>query len=134
MTSFANAAGKAASIYVALLVLMGFALTVLVIMRRYGAKVGIGDGGDHDLQRRIRVHGNFIEHMPAGFAVLILLPLMGAGALLVHVVGLMVLGGRILHAVGLGGSAGTSAGRAAGMVITNCGLIIGAIGIMTLAL
>ena len=134
MTSFATVAGKAAAIYAALLVILGFALTVFVVLRRRSAMVGLGDGGDKDLMRRIRVHGNFIEHMPSAFAVLILLPLMGASATLVHLVGLMILIGRLLHAWGLAGSAGTSVGRLVGMLSTNFGLLIGAIAIITLSL
>ena len=123
-----------AAIYIAILVLMQVALSFLVIYGRRTHRVGIGDGGNAAMARLIRVHGNFNEHFAPAAALLLLLPLMGASATLVHCVGAPVLVGRILHAIGLAGSSGTSFGRLAGMLLTVAGLVIGAVAVLMRAL
>ena len=119
-----------AAIYIAVLVLIQVMLTFLVIYGRYRYKVGIGDGGNAAMARLIRVHGNFVEFFGPAAALQLLLPLTGASATLVHCVGGPILIGRILHAIGLAGSAGTSFGRMAGMVLTVAGLVIGAVAVL----
>ena len=125
---------KVAALYVALIVLMGVALTYLVINQRRTKQIGIGDGGDKAAARMIRVHGNFCENAPFALALLILLPLAGAGGWTIHAVGALFLAGRIAHAVGLSGSAGVSLGRMVGMILTHAALISGAIALLLAAL
>ncbi len=105
-------------IYVALGALLLVVLTFRVIARRRGAKVGIGDGGDKELLRRVRVHGNAIETLPIGLLLLVALELFGLPAMWLHIFGSSLLAGRVLHAWGLSGSAGTSVGRMVGMLLT----------------
>lgn len=119
-----------AAAYIAVLVLVQVALTFLVIYGRYRYRVGIGDGGNAAMARLIRVHGNFVEFFAPAAALLLLLPLMGAGTTLIHCVGAPVVTGRILHAIGLSGSAGTSIGRLTGMVLSIAGLVIGAVAVL----
>lgn len=99
-------------------------LTGWVIARRRSAQVGIGDGEDKDLGRRIRVHGNFNEYVPL---CLVLLAMNEAvrpqAAWVVPCAGALVVG-RLLHAVGLGRSAGTTAPRFIGMVLTLVSLAV----------
>ena len=119
--------------YSALLVLLGIALAVRVIGVRRSERIGIGDGGSKELARRIRCHGNYSEYAPLLIGLLILLPLLGAKAWLVHLVGLMGLVGRVAHAYGLSQSAGTTFGRLGGMILTFTALGIGAIALLVLA-
>ena len=134
MTPIAIASLKVAGLYAAVFIVMGIVLAMLVIVQRRSKLVGIGDGGDKDLARAVRVHGNFMEHMPQGFAALILLPLLGAGTTLVHVVGGLLLLGRLMHAVGLRRYSGSSTGRVGGMVISQVALLIAVGGIISLVL
>jgi uncharacterized protein len=117
---------KIAGIYVALIILMAIVLTIRVIVHRRSALIGIGDGGDKVLTRRIRVHGNFAENAPFALALLILLPMTGASVWVVHAVGGLFLAGRLAHAYGFSHSAGSSVGRVAGMVMTFTALLVGA--------
>jgi uncharacterized protein len=117
---------RTAGLYVALITLMGVALTVLVIRQRRSKLIGIGDGGDRTTARIIRVHGNFSENAPFAMALLILLALTGGRALAIHAVGLLFLAGRCAHAYGLSRSGGSSIGRVAGMVLTFTSFLIGA--------
>lgn len=125
---------KIAALYAAVIVLMGVVLTYLVINQRRLKKIGIGDGGDRDAARMIRVHGNFCENAPFALALLILLPLAGAGSLTIHAVGVLFVIGRIAHAVGLAGSAGTSIGRMVGMIMTHTALVWGAVALLLAAI
>ncbi|MBN8532958.1 MAG: MAPEG family protein [Rhizobiales bacterium] len=131
-TPLPNSLAFAAS-YVACLVLLGIVLTARVILIRRGEKVGIGDGGNRELAKRIRVHGNFSETAPFLAAILILLPLLGGKEWLIHAIGLPALTGRIMHAIGLGRTAGSSFGRVFGMVLTLLALGFGAIALLVLA-
>jgi uncharacterized protein len=117
----------AAALYVGVLILMNIALQFRVIGMRRTKLIGIGDGQDKDMVRRVRVHGNFVENATFGIGALIMLALIGAQAAVIHGVGLLLLAGRVAHAVGLGRSAGSSAGRVGGMILTFTALAIAAL-------
>lgn len=119
--------------YIAVLVLLGIALAFRVIGARRSQKIGLGDGEDSELRRRIRAHGNFSEYAPLIGLVLIALPFVGAREWLVHLVGASAVTGRILHAIGLSKTGGVSFGRLAGMLLTLGALIAGALALLVLA-
>jgi uncharacterized membrane protein YecN with MAPEG domain len=125
---------RAALVYVALLILGAVILGIGVSRQRGRAKVTIGDGGDALLQQWIRAHGNYCENAPFGIAALILLPLVGASAWIVHLIGLCLVLGRSAHAQGLTTSSGQSFGRAAGTILTWAGLFVGALALLWHAL
>lgn len=99
-------------------VLLYLVLAARVILRRRSRRIGIGTGGDEPLARAVRVHGNFGEYVPLALLLLGLLELSGIRPSLLWVLGLGLLLARVLHAVGLGGSAGVSFGRFAGVALT----------------
>ena len=105
-------------IYAALAVLLVLILAARISARRGAAKVGIGDGGDADLFRRIRAHANALENLPLALLLLLLLDLDQTRSLWLHVFGCVLIAGRILHAIGLSSSSGRSAGRFLGTVLT----------------
>lgn len=98
------------------LVLLG--LSAAVSLRRRQCGIGIGDGGDKALARRIRAHANFIEHVPSALLLLALLEACGFDRGWVWGFGATLLLSRILHAMGLSRSAGYSFGRFAGTALT----------------
>ncbi len=122
-----------AASYIAVLVVLGVALAIRVIGTRRAQKIGLGDGDDRDLRRRIRAHGNFSEYAPLLLVILLALPLLGAKEWLIHAIGMTGLVGRVLHAVGLSKTGGTSWPRVAGMVLTFTALLAGAVGLLVLA-
>ncbi len=122
-----------AATYIALLILLGFALAVRVVAVRRSQKIGIGDGDDRQLMKRIRCHGNFSEYAPLLIAILILLPLLGAKDWVIHLAGAAAVTGRILHAIGLSQTSGISFGRMAGMILTFTTLVLGALALLWLA-
>jgi len=110
-------------LFAALHALLLLLLTVQVVRWRYRAKVGLGDGGNADLARQIRVHGNFIEYVPLALLLLALLELAGLDTRALWSFGAMLLLGRLLHAFGLGQDAGQSPGRKWGMLLTWLALV-----------
>jgi len=119
--------------YIALLVVLHVVLTWRVIAVRREKRVGLGDGGDKQLTRRIRVHGNFVETAPLLMILLLALPLVGAPAWAVHGIGVLSVTGRVLHAIGLSQSGGPSFGRVVGMVLTLTAFLLGAAALVVFA-
>ena len=115
------------TIYAGLLALLYVALTVYVIEGRYKYKIGLGDGGNPAMSRRIRIHGNFAEYVPLGVLLLFLVDYVQTTPFLVHVLGLMLLIGRIFHLWGICRSDRISLGRTAGMILTILMIIFCAI-------
>lgn len=122
-----------AASYVAMLVLLGLALSIRVIQTRRSQLIGLGDGEDRDLRRRIRAHGNYSEYAPLMGLMLLALPLLGAREWLIHAIAVPGLVGRLLHAIGLSRSAGPSFGRVGGMILTLGSLTAGAVALLVLA-
>ena len=65
----------------------------------YRAKTGIAfmDGGDEEMMRRMRAHGNFTENVPIALLVMAGAELAGGPTSLVIGIGGLLLVGRLLH-------------------------------------
>lgn len=105
-------------IYAGLCGLLLVVLYVRVSQRRLATKIGLGAGGDADLEQRIRAHANFIESVPIGLILLFLVEQSGIGSLYVHAFGAVFLLARVLHAQGMSSSPGRSFGRFYGSIGT----------------
>jgi len=112
------------TLYAALLAVLYIILTAYVIQGRYRYKIGLGDGGNDIMARRIRVHGNFIEYVPFALLLLFFVDDGGASPGLTHALGSMLIAGRILHAMGISGSDNVSFGRTIGMILTITMILI----------
>jgi uncharacterized membrane protein YecN with MAPEG domain len=99
-------------------VVLMLVLLARISRHRYGRDIGIGDGGDALLARKIRVHGNFIENAPLALLLLALLELCGLQPLWLWVFGSALLIGRVMHAVGFSRHAGRSIGRFYGTALS----------------
>ena len=98
-------------LYAALCTLLILVLAGRVMAARMKYRVGLGDGGNAELNRRVRAHANAVEYVPLA---LLLLGGMELNLLL----------SRVLHAWGLHVSAGTSPGRFAGTLLTLLLMIV----------
>lgn len=103
-----------ASLHVVLMLL----LAVRVVVHRRAQQIGIGDGGDKWLTRKIRVHANFIEYVPSALLLLALLELAGLAESWLWALGGTLLLARILHAAGFSRHSGYSFGRFWGTLLT----------------
>ncbi len=97
--------------YAALMALWFLALAVPISRRRMKERIGIGDGGNAELARAIRVHANAVEWVPSVLLLLLVAELNRAPSLLLHGCGVALVIGRLLHAYGLNRSPWHSFGR-----------------------
>ena len=109
---------KITLLFASLHVLLMLALVIPIVRHRHGHKIGLGDGGDVKLARKVRVHGNFIEHAPFALLMLGLLELCGLPAMWLWVLGSVLLLARVMHALGLSRTGGYSVGRFTGTALT----------------
>jgi hypothetical protein len=89
------------SIIAAVLTAVFVRLSFNVIGLRRKNKVGLGSGGNEDLERAIRAQGNFAEYVPFGLILLACLELNGAVWWLVAILGITLIIGRLIHAIGI---------------------------------
>ena len=111
--------------YTAVLVLIYVVLSVRVIRGRQSYRIGFGAGDSVDLERRIRVHGNFAEYVPLAVVLLAFMELQGRPAWLLHLLCLLLIAGRVSHAFGISRETEDFRLRAAG-VIATFGVLIAA--------
>lgn len=96
---------------------------VSFVRRRTG--VSLGTGGNAELERAVRAHGNFAEFVPLTLLLLGFLEMQRISAYALHTLCLVLLAGRILHAIGI--SQETLPPRVAGMAATYLVLVIAAL-------
>ena len=106
------------AVYASLLAILYIVLSYRVAQRRMRFQVGLGTGQNTELERAVRIHGNFAEYVPFTLLLLAFLEAGGGPAWAVHVAGAGLLVARGLHALGLTQSSGRSPGRFSGVVMT----------------
>ncbi len=125
---------KITLLFAALHALLMLALAARVAFHRHSQKVGLGDGGDKYLMRKIRVHANFVEYVPIALLLLALLELSGLSAIWLWSLGGTLLFARVLHVIGLSQRSGYSFGRFWGTLLTWAVLVAMAVAGLWLAL
>ena len=120
--------------YAAILSLIFIGLSLQVIKGRFSTKTSFGDGGNADLNAKIRTHSNFAEYIP-----LALILLMGVEAyeyprLVIHIFGTLLILGRLSHAYGLSKKNGLSPARPAGMITTFLVMAVSSVMILVKAI
>jgi hypothetical protein len=113
-------------LYAAIFALIQIKFTLNVAMRRKGAKISLGDGGDDTLNRKIRAHGNFVETVPMALFLMGIAELSGAPFWSIHVLGGLMLIGRILHYSAIVTGTGYGKNRMYGMMLTFLVYVLGA--------
>lgn len=104
-------------LYAGLLALWFLALSYRVVQKR-GHGISLGDGGDAEMLRRIRGHGNFAEYVPFVLLMIGLLESSGSSPWLIHALGATLLLARLLHGVALSFTEKWSFGRFHGTLLT----------------
>jgi uncharacterized protein len=108
--------------------LLLIALSAFVIAGRVKFKVDIGDGGNAQMQLRIRTQANFVEYVPLALILIMLIEYqkIGPSWLVMALAGALV-AGRLLHAQGLLSTSGVSAGRFIGTNLTGLVIVVGSV-------
>jgi hypothetical protein len=91
---------------------------------RLSARVSVGDGGDKELPRRMRVHANFAEYVPFALLLMGIAGSLALDARLPHAVGIILALGRSAHAYGISRRKDILPLRAGGMTATLAVLIV----------
>lgn len=87
------------ALYAGILALLMLWLAAGVIGIRRSKAISLGDGGDELLERRIRGHANATETIPIALILLALCELIGAPALVLHLLGMTLVAGRAMHGI-----------------------------------
>ncbi|WP_422021283.1 MAPEG family protein [Pyruvatibacter mobilis] len=117
---------EAIGLYIGINLLLTLVLAILVVRQRAKHSVSLGDGGNADVERAIRAHGNNVEYVAIALPGLIALGLLGASLTLLHTAGLLVTVGRVAHAIGI--SNGISIFRQLGTLATWIGVAVLGVG------
>ncbi len=115
-----------AALAAAFLAVMQVILMVSVGNRRRMSEISFGDGGDADMLRIMRRHGNFVENAPMFLIVLSLLEILGGSQSIVLGLAAVFIVTRISHAIALSSATSPTAFRAVGALGTLIGLLGGA--------
>ena len=128
---------KMTALYVVLNAAIMVALAANVIRTRYRTQTRFGDGGNPEMMRALRAHGNNTEYVPIALILLVLAHNLGASLLLIHAIGLPLTVGRALHGIGFVERShetptGHSTLRRWGMILTLLAILIGILGCLWL--
>ena len=113
--------------YAGIFALIFFFLTMRVARYRRRAAILLGSGGDTELERRIRAHGNFSEYIPLALILLGFMEAQRNSIYVLHALCLLLLIGRICHAIAMSRPSTVWSLRFVGMMLTGTVLIIAAI-------
>ena len=75
-----------------------------VVRIRNALKVGVGDGGNEAVLRRMRAHANYAENMPIFLILIGLIELAGGDRRILWAAGIAFILARIAHAFGMDGA------------------------------
>jgi uncharacterized protein len=115
------------ALYAALLAPLFVVLSARVIAMRRGSGAALGDGGDPDLLRRMRVQANFAEYVPFALILLGLAESLHIPSWFLHASGLTLVTGRLFHAIGVSRSNELFRFRVIGIALTLTVLIVTAL-------
>ena len=88
-------------LYAGLLGLMFIGLSVRTVRIRRKLGIAIGDHGNPEMLRAMRVHANFAEYVPLALVLMLMLEIQGVSAYIVNLLGIALVAGRVVHALGV---------------------------------
>ena len=110
--------------YAAILTLFFVGLSVRTLRMRRRLNIAIGDAGDKQLLRAMRVHANFAEYVPFSLLLFLMMELAGAHPMLLHGLAIVLVLGRLSHAYGVSQVREQYAFRVFGMAMTFTTLLV----------
>ena len=117
--------------YAGLLALINIFLAIRVSRLRGAVRTTIGTGGNPNLERAIRAHGNFSEYVPLALLLLGFMEMQRGSSYLLHALCLLLVAGRLIHASAISQTQEKMSVRIAGTLMTQAVLIIAAIALIT---
>ena len=118
------------AVFTAVLAVMQIFLAVYVGIFRTKTDILFLDGGNEELLRRIRAHGNFTENVPMALLVMAGAEMSGVSTMIITAVGCVLILARVIHFAAIT-KTGPEIGRAIGAGGTSLAIILMAILIMS---
>ena len=106
------------ALYAAILAVIIVALGINVTRHRVKLEVPLGDGGNPQMLRMIRLHGNAVEYVPLALLLMLTYEINGGWHAALHVSGIALVAGRLLQTWGMWGTDMPGFGRGAGQTLT----------------
>jgi hypothetical protein len=106
------------ALYAGILALMFVALGINVSRHRIKFRISLGDGGNPELLRMIRVHGNAAENIPFAVVLMALYELNGGWHLALHIIGIALIIGRVAQSWNMWTTEKAGLGRRVGQSLT----------------
>lgn len=116
--------------YAAALALLYFFLSANVIRARGRNRVVLGTGDVPQMERCIRVHGNFAEYVPFTLLLLTMAELRAVVPVVLHALCICLLVGRAVHAWGVSQDPENLRFRLVGMILTFAALTGSAVAVV----
>ncbi len=104
--------------YAAILALIIVALGINVTRHRVKLRVPLGDGGNAQMLRMIRLHANAVEYIPLALVLMLAYEINSGWHALLHAAGIALVVGRLLQTWGMWGSEIAGFGRRTGQSLT----------------
>ena len=104
--------------YAAVLGLIILALGINVTAHRVKLKVPLGDGGNPEMLRMIRLHGNAIEYIPLALVLMLAYEINGGWHIALHAVGIALIAARLIQTAGMWSTNVPKLGRRMGQALT----------------
>jgi len=117
-------------LFAAILGLMYIVLSVGVIRLRLSGHVSIGSAEDKNLEKAIRIHGNFSEYVPFSLILLWFLEQTGLSTELVFGLCILLLFSRVAHYMGMKNQASLMMFRKLGMIGTMLVILVSSLALM----
>jgi uncharacterized membrane protein YecN with MAPEG domain len=119
------------ALYAGILALIILALGINVTVYRVKLKVSLGDGGNPQMLRMIRLHGNAIEYLPLALVLMAIYEINGGWHWALHVIGMALVAGRLIQTWAMWATDIPGAGRGTGQSLTWASL--GGLALLNLA-
>ena len=106
------------ALYASILALIVIALAVNVTVHRVKLRVPLGDSGNAQMRRMIRLHGNAAEYIPFAVLLMAIYELNAGWHTALHVIGIALIAGRVIQTWGMWATDMTNIGRQIGQSLT----------------
>lgn len=106
------------ALYAAILAVILTALAINVTVHRAKLKISLGDGGNPQMLRMIRLHGNAVEYIPLALMLMLVYEINGGSHTVLHIAGVALIAGRLLLTPDMWRSEIAGIGRRAGQSLT----------------
>jgi uncharacterized membrane protein YecN with MAPEG domain len=109
--------------YAAVLALIIIALGINVTVHRVKLRVSLGDGGNPQMLRMIRLHGNAVEYIPLALLLMLAYEINGGWHPALHIVGVALVAGRLIQTWAMWSTEVAGPGRGTGQTLTWASIV-----------